>query len=84
MTKEFYSSTEAARILNVSRTSVFQQIKLGKIKATKVGRNFIISHDSLLEALGKKVGSAKKGEIEHAIDMAMKDYERTFRKLSKE
>lgn len=84
MTKEFYSSVEVARILNLSRTSIFQQIKRGKIKAIKVGRNFVISHDSLLEALGKRVGTVKKQEIEDAIDMAMKHYEGTFRRLSRE
>ena len=84
MTKEFYSTTEVARILNISRISVFRQIKLGKIKADKIGKNFIISHNSLLEALGKRVGNTKKEEIERAIDMAMRDYEGTFRRLSKE
>lgn len=84
MMKEFYSTIEAARILNMSRISVFRQIKLGKIKAAKIGRNFIISHDNLLEALGKKVGNVKKEQIEHAIDKAMKDYGITFKNLSKE
>jgi len=84
MTKEFYSSAEIARILNLSRVSVFNRIKLGKIKASKVGRNFVITHDSLLEALGKKLGKVKKEEIERAVDKAMEDYEKTFRLLSKE
>ena len=83
-TKELYSSTEVARILNVSRTSVFQQIKFGKIKATKVGRNFVISHAAVLEALGKNIGKSKKEELERAIDMAMKHFGETFRMLSKE
>lgn len=84
MIKELYSSTEAARILNMSRVSVFNQIKLGKIKANKVGRNFVIPKDSILEALGKKLGKSKKEEIERAVDMAMKNYEKTFRMLAKE
>ena len=84
MNKEFYSTTEVSRILNISRISVFNRIKLGKIKATKVGRNFVISHESLLEALGATIGIQKKKDIEQAIDRAMKDYEATFRKLSKE
>ena len=84
MIKEFYSSAEIARILNLSRVSVFNRIKLGKIKASKVGRNFVITHDSLLEALGEKLGKVKKEEIEGAVDKAMRDYEKTFRLLSKE
>ena len=84
MTKGFYSSTEAARILNISRVAVFRQIKLGKIKAVKIGRNFIISHDAVLEALGKKIGNTKKEEIERAVDRAIKDYGKTFKLLAKE
>lgn len=84
MMKEFYSTTEVARILNISRVSVFRYIKLGKIKAVKIGRNFIISHDSLLEALGKKVGGVKKEQIERAVDRAIKDYGEAFKQLSKE
>lgn len=84
MPQEFYSTTEVARILNISRISVFRQVKLGKIKATKIGRNFIISHNDLLEALGKSVGNTRKEEIERAIDKAMKDYGGTFRRLSRE
>ena len=84
MTHEFYSTAEAALILKVSRVSVFNRIKNGKINAKKVGRNFVISHEALLEALGEKLGSKKKAEIESAIDKAMEDYEETFRLLSRE
>lgn len=84
MTKTFYSSVEAARILHISRVSVFRQIKLGKIKATKIGRNFVISHEDLMEALGHKIGPAKKEQIERAISRAMKDYKEVFERLAKE
>lgn len=84
MTKDFYSTIEAGRILNISRVSVFNRIKTGKLKATKVGRNFVIPHAAILEALGQKVGHVKKAEIERAIDLAMRDYEETFRLLAKE
>jgi len=84
MTKKFYSTTEAAVILNISRISVFRRIKLGKLKATKIGRNFVITHEDLLEALGEKIGPAKKAQIEKAIGRAMKDYKEVFQKLAKE
>ncbi len=38
---------EAAKILDISRIAVFQNIKAGKIKATQVGRNYIISKKEL-------------------------------------
>ena len=45
--KEFFSTMEAAKILDISRIAVFQNIKAGKIKATQVGRNYIISKKEL-------------------------------------
>ncbi|OGZ78329.1 MAG: hypothetical protein A2528_00210 [Candidatus Staskawiczbacteria bacterium RIFOXYD2_FULL_37_9] len=84
MTKEYYSTIETANIFRVSRKTVFLWIKMGKIEATKVGRNFIVPHSSIVEKLGKTLGTEKKAEIETSIDRAMKDFEQTFRKLGKE
>ncbi|MBU0578287.1 helix-turn-helix domain-containing protein [Patescibacteria group bacterium] len=39
---DFISTAEAAKILGISRVSVFNKIKSGDIKAVKVGRNYII------------------------------------------
>lgn len=40
--KEYLSTAELANLLGVSRIAVFKKIKLGKIKAFKIGRNFVI------------------------------------------
>lgn len=84
MPKEFYSTIEVSHILGISRISVFNRIKSGKINASKIGRNYIISHESLLEALGEKIGSHKKQEIDKAIDKAMNDYGEVFKRLGRE
>lgn len=47
--KNFFSVAEAASVIGVSRVSVFLWIKNGRIKAERVGRNYIISHDELLK-----------------------------------
>ncbi len=82
--KALYSTSEAAVILRLSRIEVFRKIKAGKIKAEKIGRNYVISYDSLTEALGKIVGTNKRMDIDRAIDRAMKEYGETFQKLAKE
>ncbi|MEX0919256.1 MAG: helix-turn-helix domain-containing protein [Parcubacteria group bacterium] len=82
--KTFYSTTEVAKILHLSRIEVFRKIKAGKIKAEKIGRNYIIPHESVMEILGSSVGSHKKAEIEKAIDKALKEYGEAFRKLGEE
>ena len=72
MKKQYYSTSEVANILHLSRISVFNRIKNGKLKAEKIGRNYIISHDSLVEALGKSLGKEKREDIERAVDKATK------------
>lgn len=42
MEDKYISTTEAAKELGISRISVFRNIQTGKLKAVKVGRNFII------------------------------------------
>ena len=79
-----YSTQEVANILKLSRIEIFRKIKNGKLKAEKVGRNYVISHDDLLEALGKLVGSSKKLRIESAVKRAVKEYGKTFKKLAEE
>jgi len=84
MIKEYYSTTETANIFRVSRKTVFMWIKNGKMKATKVGRNYVVPHSSIVEKLGKTLGTEKKVEIEGSINKAIEDYEQTFRLLGKE
>lgn len=84
MSKRLYSTPEVAAILKQSRIEVFRKIKSGKIKAEKVGRNYVVSHTSLMEALGKIVGDRNKKGIEIAIEKALKEYGRAFKLLGQE
>ena len=78
-----YSTAEVANILHLSRIAIFQKIQSGKIKAQKVGRNYVIPYESLEEILGVTIGTHKKEEIEKSIDKALAEYGDTFKKLGK-
>ncbi|HCI05180.1 TPA: hypothetical protein DEX28_00340 [Patescibacteria group bacterium] len=82
--KTLYSTSEVANILHLSRVEVFRKIKAGKIKAQKVGRNYVVAHDSLTEALGHMIGKHKKEEIEKVVEHALKEYGEAFKRLGKE
>ncbi len=84
MKKRFYSTIEAAKILRISRIATFKQVKSGKIKATRVGKNYIIAHKDLTEALGQVVGPQNKQKIHRAVNKAIKHYRETFKLLGKE
>lgn len=84
MNKNYYSTIEVANILRLSRVTVLKRVKSGKIKAERVGKNYIISHESLLEALGRSIGKEKKENIEKALSKALLEYEEVFKKLGRE
>lgn len=81
--EDFISTTELAKTLGISRVAVFKKIKSGKIKARKVGRNFIISRKDLGEIFEKKLSQKKKEEIEKAVKKTVEEYGETLRLLGK-
>ncbi len=40
--KYFYTTAELAKLLGISRISVFERVRQGSIKGQKMGRNFIV------------------------------------------
>ncbi len=82
--RKYISATEAAKILGVSRTAVFNKIQNGSIKANKVGRNYIIAHDELNRILGLELTDEKKKEIEASVEKTIKEYGEALRLLGKE
>ena len=82
--KEFLSTTELAKLLGISRVAVFQKIKKGEIKATKVGRNFIINKRDLGDIFGKVLSPTKKKEIDKAVIKTVREYGETLKLLGNE
>lgn len=81
---QFLSTAELAKILKISRVAVFKKIKEGKIKAVKVGRNFIIEKKDLGEIVGTALKDSEKREIETTVKRLLDEYGETMRLLGKE
>ncbi|MDP2629443.1 MAG: helix-turn-helix domain-containing protein [Candidatus Harrisonbacteria bacterium] len=60
MKQKFFSSTEVAKILGVSRIAVFKKIKGGTLKAQKVGRNYIIAKEDLIPHIKKRLEKERR------------------------
>ncbi len=82
VTKKYFTTSEVARMLGVSRITVFRKIKARKIKAEKFGRNFMVPVDQFIR--NEELTEDKKLEINKIIDKAVKEYGETFRLLGKE
>ncbi len=82
--KNLFSTLEVAKILGISRIAVFMKIKSGEIKAKKIGRNYVISHDEINAVLGAVLSSERKKEIEKSVEKTVKEYGEALEKLGKE
>ena len=82
--KEYLSTSELAKLLNVSRIAVFKKIKSGKIKGFKIGRNYVIPTEEFMTAVGTFISQDKKDEIRKVVKRAVSEYGETLRLLGEE
>jgi len=47
----FLTSVQVAKLLGISRISVYKKIKKGEIKAVRIGRNFAIAEETMNQLL---------------------------------
>jgi excisionase family DNA binding protein len=82
--KEYFSTAELSHLLGVSRVAIFKKIKNGKIKAFKIGRNYVIPVEEFYTAIGTFISPEKKMEINDVVKKAVEEYGDTLRRLGKE
>lgn len=81
---KFLSTTALATLLNTNRVDIFRKIKQGKIKATKIGRNFVIDANDLPEIIGKELDKTDQQKMIVAVKKTITDYGETLRLLGQE
>ena len=84
MDKKYLTTSELAKLLGISRIAVFKKIKNGKIKAKKIGRNFVIDKKELGGILDESLTERKKIEISETVKKTIKEYGETLKLLGKE
>ncbi|MEK7607442.1 MAG: helix-turn-helix domain-containing protein [Patescibacteria group bacterium] len=82
--KQYFSTTEVAKIMRISPEAVLKKIKIGRLKAVKVGYSYIITKPDLDVVLGFLVSSEQKDEIRGVVKKAVKEYKIAFERLGKE
>ena len=84
MSEEFISTTEAAKLLGISRVAVFNKIQNGEIRASKVGRNYVIRRTDLPGFDDTELSEEQKRSIEAAVKRTVEEYGETLRLLGEE
>lgn len=78
------STTELAKMLGVSHVAVYKKIKSGRIKAQKVGRNYVIDRDQVPEIVGAVLSDDLKRRIDASVKRIVRQYGETLRLLGRE
>ncbi len=82
--KNYFTVSELATLLQISRVSVLKKITKGQIKAEKVGRNYIILKKDLVGVINQELSEKMKGEIKNAVARVLAEYGETIKMLGKE
>ena len=82
--KEFLTIPQLAKIIGLSRITVFKKVKNGEIKAIKVGKTYIIPNKYVDVISGKSLSQSDKQKIDKAIKKTVKEYGETLRLLGRE
>lgn len=81
--EKFLTTTELAKLLGISRIAVYKRIKGGKIKAARIGHDFIIDKEDLGGILKEKLTEEDKLEIERAVKRTAEEYGEALKLLGK-
>lgn len=81
---KYITIPQLAKMLGVSRITVYRKVKSGQIPAQKIGHTYIISNKLVTAILNKEPNTSDKKEIRKAIDKVIKEYGETLRLLGSE
>jgi excisionase family DNA binding protein len=73
-----------ARLLGVSRITVYKRVKRGEIPATRVGRMYVINDRTVRDIIGGEVSSLTKQQIDSAVHKTMSEYGDLLKQLGSE
>lgn len=81
---EDINAAQLAKMLGVSDEAVYKKIKIGAIKARKVGRNYLIDRDQVPEIVGAALSDDLKRRVDASVKQIVKQYGETLRLLGRE
>ena len=83
-TEKYITIPELAKLLGVSRIAIYNRVKKGDIPATKIGRTYVITDQTVAAILGRKVTAERKKRIDAAVEKTVREYGEVLRMLGKE
>jgi excisionase family DNA binding protein len=82
--EKYITIPELAKLLGVSRIAIYKRVKKGEIPATKIGRMYVITDQTIADILGKEVTSKGKKRIDAAVRRTVREYGSVLKQLAQE
>jgi excisionase family DNA binding protein len=82
--EEYVSIPQLAKILGVSRITIYNKVKNGEIEAIRIGKIYAIPKKYVSEILGKTLNAKTKKLIDEAVNRTVKEYGEVLIKLGNE
>lgn len=83
-TENYITIPQLAKLLGVSRITIYNRVKKGQIPAIKIGRDYFITDQTVQEILGRKVTDQGKKRIDEAVHRTVSEYGEALKLLAKE
>ncbi|OGP56260.1 MAG: hypothetical protein A2Y65_03895 [Deltaproteobacteria bacterium RBG_13_52_11] len=81
--KKYITIPELAKLLGVSRIAIYKRVKKGQIPATKIGRTYVITDQTITDILGKELTRTGKERIDAAVRKTVQEYGEVLKQLAK-
>jgi excisionase family DNA binding protein len=82
--EKYITIPELAKLLGVSRIAIYKRVKKGEIPATKIGRTYVITDQTITDILGKEVTKRGKERIDAAVRRTVQEYGSVLKQLAQE
>lgn len=82
--QKYITIRELADLLGVSRIAVYKRVKKGQIPATKIGKTYLITDQTVTGILGKEVTEEGKVRIDAAVHRTVQEYGEVLKQLGRE
>jgi excisionase family DNA binding protein len=82
--EEYVTIPQLAKILGVSRITIYNKVKNGEIEAIRVGRVYAIPKKYVTDILGKTLSEETRKKIDKAVSWTVREYGEVLIKLGNE
>lgn len=80
--RRLISIPDLARLLGVSRITIYNRVRRGEIEAEKVGRTYVVTDETVNSLLSKQPTAKEKKQMDAAVKRTVQEYGGVLKRLA--